>query len=315
MYRGDQNPPFLYHAYALALGGWVKDKNHNLLPIKGVAPSVLSIVGGYSSASALDVNIGFENRYPFGETGPSDFHIYVGHAYTEARGADEDDDGNAFGVYQTSVRSILDDVRINDILAIEHAETILRSTHRKPGDGGDEEGEVTVGDSNLSGLRVDGRRVSLTKRDDVDRYRTFETLQPQVQDHLALVAFAGKGDPTPDPWLSDLCAWYDPTEPPQDDTDFDYARDVAMVNRNTKASVRYSIFKGVEIDAPRRDQPRTVKTFRSSIYVENFGRIFLGEVIATHGTKQATMFRIDLGCDNCGGVGGSGGSTNGGPMP
>jgi len=28
-----------------------------------------------------------------------------------------------------------------------------------------------------------------------------------------------------------------------------------------------------------------------------------------------SMFRIDLGCDNCGGVGGSGGSTNGGPTP
>jgi hypothetical protein len=27
------------------------------------------------------------------------------------------------------------------------------------------------------------------------------------------------------------------------------------------------------------------------------------------------MFRIDLGCDNCGGVGGSSGTTNGGSMP
>jgi len=316
-YQGPQTHTFLYHAYALALGGWVKDKNKNYLPIQGVAPSVLSIVGGYSSASETNVNIGFENKYPFGDGGPSDFHIYVGHAYTEVRGTDVYDDEHPFGIYQTTVRSVLDEVRINDVFTVEHAETVLRSTHRKPGDGDASEGDVTVGDSNIAGVRVDGRRVKVDKRNAVDRVTRFGELQPQVSDQLRLMEFAGKaGDPTGDPWFTELCSWCNPSAVvPADDTDLDYARDIAMQNRDSRANFRYSIFKDVELDAPGRDHPRGVKTFKSSIFVPEFGRIFLGEVIASHGTKRATMFRLNLGCDNCGDVGGSGGSTNGGPMP
>jgi|ERR1044071_1116136 hypothetical protein len=315
-FPGRQKYTFLYHAYALALGGWVKDKNHNYLPIQGVAPSVLSIVGGYSSASETDVNIGFENKYPFGDAGPSDFHIYVGHAYTEVRGADVYDDEHPFGIYQTTVRSVLDEVRINDVFAVEHAETVLQSTHRKPGDGDASEGDVTVGDSNIAGVRVDGRRVKVDKRDTIDRIKKFGELQKQVNDQLHLMEFAGKGGPTGDPWLTELCSWCDENAVvPEDDKDLDYARDVAAQNHNSQANLRYSIFKDVVLDTPRRDQPRNIKTFKSSIFVQDFGRIFLGEVIASHGTKRATMFRINLGCDNCGDVGGSGGSTNGGPMP
>jgi len=294
----------------------VKDKNNNVLPIQGVAPSVLSIAGGYGSASATDVNIGFRDKYPFGDPGPSDFYIYVGHAYTEVSGID-DQEGNSFGIYKTTVRSVLDNVRINDVFSIEHAETILQSTHHKPGDGDSSEGEIVVGDSNMSGVRVDGRRVKVEKRDEIDRdsIRKFSSLLPQVQDQLRLAEFAGKGGPTGDPWFADLCSWSDPNAVPKDDEDLDYARDVAKINRDAKSHFRYSIFKDVDLDTPRRDVPRTVKTFKSSIFVKDFGRIFLGEVIASHGTKRATMFRIDLGCDNCGDVGGSGGSTNGGPMP
>jgi hypothetical protein len=276
------------------------------------------MAGGYSSASETDVNIGFRNKFPVGDGGPSDFYIYVGHAYTEVRGADVFDDEHPFGIYRTTVRSVLDEVRINDVFAVEHAETVLQSTHRKPGDpaGDASEGDVEVGDSNIAGVRVDGRRVKVEKRANVDRFTRYEALQPQVTDQLGLMQFAGKGGPTGDPWMTDLCSWCDPNAVlPADDKDLEYARDIATQNRDSKKNFRYSIFKDVELDAPRREQPRGLKTFKSSIFVPDFGRIFLGEVIASHGTKQATMFRINLGCDNCGDVGGSGGSTNGGPMP
>jgi hypothetical protein len=222
-------------------------------------------------------------------------------------------------MYVTTVRSVLDDVRINDVFAVEHAETIMESKHAKPGTGDATEGEIVVGDSDMSGVRVDGHRVKLTKRNNIDRFRTFGALLPSVQDHLRLMAFAGSGngaEETGDPWLDELCSWTNESKVvPADDTDLDYARDIAFMNRTPKSHVRYSIFKDVELGETRHDPSKTVKNFGTSIFVEKFGRIFLGEVIASHGTKQATMFRLDLGCDNCGGVGGSGGSTNGGPMP
>lgn len=296
-YRGPQNHMFLYHAYALALGGWVQDKEHHLLPIH-VAPSVLPYTGGYGSNSAENVNLGFPLKFPFGEQGPPDFHIYVGHAYTEVSGIDTDDE-NPFGIYKTTARSILDDVRINDVFVVEHAEAILTSTHEKPRPEEEPEGKVVVGDSNMFGVRVAGKDVALAKRDYVDHEPTFGVMQ-----NLLTPAPAGAGGGSG--WLDELLDWQDPGAVPED-YDLEYARDIARMNQKANRNLRYSLFKKVDVPG--------LKTFNSSIFVKDFGRIFLGEVIASHGQKQVTMFRINLGCDNCGDVGGGGGSTNGGPVP
>jgi hypothetical protein len=291
---------FLYHAYALALGGWVHDKEHHLLPIH-VAPSVLPYTGGYGSNSAENVNLGFPLKFPFGTEGPADFHIYIGRAYTEVSGIDTDDD-NPSAIYKTTARSILDDVRINDVFSVQHAEAILTSTHEKPSASNpDPEGRVVVGDSDMFGVRVAGKDVGLAKHDYVDQEPTFTRMQNLL---TPVPAGAGGGSG----WLDELLDWHDPLAVPAADPELEYARDVATMNKRTDRNVRYSIFK-------RLAEVPGLKTFRTSIYVPDFGRIFLGEVIASHGTKQVTMFRIDLGCDNCGGVGGSGGSTNGGPLP
>jgi hypothetical protein len=296
---------FLYHAYALALGGWVKTAGH-LTPIESIAPSVLSITGGFGSTSADHVNSGVRGRFPFGETGPSDFSVYVGHAYTEVSGTESDED-YPYGEYRTSVRSVLDNVRINDVLVIEHAEAILRSTHRKPGtDTPAPEAEILVGESNISGLSVAGVPVTLTPHERIDRMPTFDVLQGQVMPHIAA---ARTGGGTADPFLDELCDWHNPSlltdEPP------DYAVDLATMNHDATSHFRYSLYKSVDV---ARRTPG-VRPYKSSVEVSEFGRIFFGEVFASHGTKQVAMFRIDLGCDNCGGVGGSGGSTNGSSYP
>ena len=301
------NHTFLYHAYALALGGWVRDKDHNFLPIKSIASSVLSITGGYGSSSVHDLNIGLQRKYPFGEGGPGDFNIYVGHAYTEVRGVEDTEDQPR--VYKTTVRSVLDDVRINDVFSVEHAEAILMSTHERPDpDGNAPEGKVVVGESNMSGVRVDGKRAKLTKRGYVDNEPTFGGLQAAIKDRQKELAMAGKGGDA-DSWLDDLSDWNDPEAVPKD-KDLQYAYDIAKMNRKTERNLRFSVFKRIELP-----EIPGVKTFNTSVFIEGFGRIFFGEVIASHGMKQVTMFRMDLGCDNCGGVGGSGGSTNGGPTP
>src|SRR5947209_15955172 len=72
-YKGPRDHIFLYHAYALALGGWMKDKNGNLTTIDSVAPSVLSIAGGFGSASVHNLNCGARGKHPFGDSGPEGF--------------------------------------------------------------------------------------------------------------------------------------------------------------------------------------------------------------------------------------------------
>jgi hypothetical protein len=283
----------------------VTDKQHNVLPVN-VAPSVLPYSGGYGSASEVNVNIGFPLKFPFGDDGAPDFHIYIGRAFTEVSGVDTGE-GDERKPFKTTVRSILDDVRINDVLAIGHSEAILTSTHGKA----EREGQIVVGDSDLFGLRVAGKEVHLSKRNLARLAPTFAGLQGQLKSQPTppVPAEVGKGGVS-DSLSNDLFDWDDSDAVP-DDPDFQYARDMARLNRSInkqmERSARFSLFAAV--DAPG------LKTYRSSIVVENFGRIFLGEVIVSHGTKEVTMFRIDLGCDNCGDVGGSGGSTNGGPVP
>jgi hypothetical protein len=307
------NHVFLYHAYALALGGWVKTGGR-VTPIEGIAPSVLSVAGGFGSASAHHVNTGVRGQYPFGLTGPGDFYVYVGHAYTEVRGEENEDAGE----YRTSVRSVLDNVRINDVLSIDHAEAILRSTHRKPDpDGNAPDAEIVVGDSNILGVNVAGTAVDLARHTapagvptfNIDGKPSFDTLQPLIGPHMKEAALVGKGGSTSDAWLDEVCDWHDPNlltdDPPP------YAVNLAEMNQRANSHFRYSLYRSATVT---KTTPG-VRAYKSSVEVEKFGRIYFGEVFASHGTKQVTMFRLDLGCDNCGGMGGSGGSTNGSTYP
>src|SRR6185436_2249016 len=296
-YKGPVTHVFLYHAYALALGGWVRDKHGQFTSIPSIAPSVLSITGGYGAACEKNLNISIPGKYPFGERGPNAFHLYVGHAFTEVRGV-ENEDENPYGVYKTTVRSVLDDVRINDELQVEHAEAILESTHPIPGQDHDvDEAGVVVGDSNMSGVRIRGQKVGLVKHRDIDREPRYRPLHDEIKAHLRGAAASGESDALRASFIEELCDWHNPDDVPKDDKDLAYARDLATINQKSQNRLRFSIFKG--LDTP---PAKGVKTYKTSVAVEDFGRIFFGEVIASHGMKQVTMFRIDLGCDNCGGV-------------
>jgi hypothetical protein len=307
-----RNHLFLYHGYALALGGWVRDQHGQITSLPSLAPSVLSLTGGYGAASDKNVNFAVPGSYQFGENRPRGFHLYVGHAYSEVRGTVEDDQ-KPYGQYVTRVRSILDNVRFNDDLYIEHAEAVLESRHDNPGnDAPVAEAEVKVGDSDMFGVFVRGEKVQFTKRRDADHIPRYGEMRQQVDPYLqrkheALV----NGRPEPedeDPFLSDLCDWHEPIGlegAPR------YVIDTATQNQKAQNHFRYSLFKDVQV--PKA--PGIKSSHKSSVDVEDFGRIFLGEVIASHGTKQVNMFRLDLGCDNCGGVGGSSGSTNGSTYP
>jgi hypothetical protein len=305
-YKKGTNHIFLYHAYALGAGGWVKGKGREYTALPSIAPAVLSITGGYGSSVAHNVDVKVPGRRPFGENGPSDFYMHVGHAFTEVSGIDDYDE-DPIGVYKTRVRSVLDDFRINDTIYIEHAEAVLVSTHKKPkADGSVPEATIHVGNSNMSGVHVDGKPVEPIKDPTIDDEPTYGGLSKRIgayhrQKAEALAVPAGKGGTSPDAWAQALCDRNDLNGPQKGMPD--YASDMAAWH--THGHVRLSVFSGLE--APGLD------AYHTSIDVRGFGRIFFGEVFASHGTKQVTMVRIDLGCDNCGGVGGGGGSTNGTP--
>jgi hypothetical protein len=306
-----RNHVFLYHGYALALGGWVRDQYGRITPLPSVAPSVLSITGGYGAACEKNINFSVPGSYQFGEGGPRGFSLYVGHAYSEVRGTVEDDQ-RPFGQYVTRVRSILDNVRLNDDLYIEHAEAVLESRHDNPGNNLPvPEAEVMVGDSEMFGVFVRGAKVQFTKRVNADHMPRYGEMRSKVDGYFnrKYGTPADNSPDTDDSFVNELCDWHDPMALPPSAPQF--VIDTATQNRKAQNHLRYSIFKDVQVP-----QVLGIKSsHKSSVDVADFGRIFLGEVIASHGTKQLNMFRIDLGCDNCGGVGGSSGTTNGGSIP
>ena len=303
-----RNHVFLYHAYALALGGWFTDRRGQLTSLPNLAPSVLPITGGYGAACEKHVNFAVPG-----------FNLYVGHAYSEVRGAVQED-ADPYQQYVTTVRSILDNVRINDDLYVEHAEAILQSRHDFPRNSTlAPEAQVFVGESNMSGVQVRGEKVTFKKQGNPDRYARYGDLRDRVDLRRRASAPGTASALTADAesleavsWLADLCEWENPGAVPAEAGR--YALDVATINQAAANHFRYSLFKDVSVRTG--EKTNGIKSaYKSSIDVDNFGRIFLGEVIASHGMKQVNMFRIDLGCDNCGGVGGSSGTTNGGPMP
>jgi len=297
MYR-QTNHVFLYHAHAVAAGGWVKRTNGEHEPIESVAPSALLVSGGYSSNSARGVNFRPLRSHPFGSRGPSEFFVHIRRAFTEVRGYESDEE-NPFGAYVTTMRSVLEGFSVNDVLEVEYAEAVLTATHDKPNRYREAaEARILVGSSSMHGLHVSGKKVGLEKHDTIDDVPTFGGLREQIRQ----LATAGKSGPA-NRWIEDLADWNDLTGVP--DHAPQYAKDLS--NPGAERQIRLSLFKG--LDAPQ------LNTYKASIDVENFGRIFPGEIFASPGMKHMTMLRLDLGCDNCGGVGGSGGSTNGGPVP
>jgi len=296
-----KNHIFLYHAYALPFGGYVRDKNMQFTALPAIAPSVLPITGGFASASEKHVNFSVTGKYLWGLEGPGSFNLYVGHAYSEVRGTVEDGEPGPYGPYVTTVRSVLDDVRINDDLYIEHSEAILMSMHANPSnpEPAPEPG-VFVGASEMYGVHIRGAKATLNKHQAIDQDPVYTTLHSQVRTMLSASVRTG--------WPINVCNWNNPSDVLS--TDPEYARDYATINQASQNRLRYSIFEDIDLPATEG-----VKKFKSSVEVDNFGRVFFGEVIASNAMKQLTMFRINLGCDNCGDAGGSGGTTNGGPMP
>ena len=294
----ETNHVFLYHAYALAAGGWVRRQGSGEYEaLESIAPAVLSIAGGFSSSVRYNVNCAPLRRNPFGNTGPSEFFVHVGHAYTEIRGRQQDDQ-NAYNEYVTTVRSVLDDFRINDVVHVEHAETIVESRHAVPGNGQPPgEGRVFAGRSNADGVTVAGQRIDLVKYGDVDDEPTYggmrETMAAGrpgtlIGDLAQSNGVAAKNAPK---YVKDLCG-------------------------NSANALRYSLFKSISgFPAYEPGYDDDTHCYGAAIHVKGFGRIYFGEVFASHGMKQVTMLRFDLGCDECGGYGGSGGSTNGTTFP
>ena len=267
---------FLYHGYAHAFGGWVEQDNR-YRPVSSVASSVLPLCGGKGSARERDFRFTAKGR-------KSDFFVSIGEAVTEVDGivTSEGDEG----VYRTTVRSIVDDLTVNDVVHVSHLEAVMESIHPKwtP----DErkrgvpkpEAKVRLGMSRIDHMTVDGKSVTVTIDPNIDDFTTYSGMCERMSNAASRMRANMK------------------TQPP-------YAADLEKIESKTVArgSIVSSVSgKGLDISG-------------TSIDVPDFGRIYVGELFVSHGTRRLNMLRFNLGCDNCGDLAAGSGGINGDTMP
>ena len=178
----------------------------------------------------------------------------------------------------TLATAVLEGLNMLDVLTADRVVSRLYSKHPA----GEREGNITWVGSKFENLRVAGCPVELELNHDVfEKLLTFKDAQ---------TAFEKGGDFRK------------------------IAEDPLCTGRKLKPAdvdgvLLCSIVKKIKTDCPG------VKVDGHSLYVQGFGRVFLGELLIKNGEKTLTMLRFELGSTTSGDGSGGGTKTNGRPYP
>jgi len=185
------------------------------------------------------------------------------------------------GTFTTLVTAVVENLNILDVVTADRVVARLASHHNvtpeqdekvreKPNERVDEkEPRITLLGSKIENLKISGCPVSLEFEDDLFlRCNTFETLKKHFDEDGGFRKMAA------DPFV---------TTPPR-------------VPVDPCGVFLCSLVKRMEINCPG------VKPVGHAFEVPEFGRVYIGEVIAENSKRTVTMLRVELGCPVVGGV-------------
>jgi hypothetical protein len=182
------------------------------------------------------------------------------------------------GTYNTLVTATVEELNILDVVTADRVVARLASSHTLDED----EPRITLLGSTIENLKICGCSVHLEFEDDLFlRCNTFETLKKEFDGNAGFRKMAA------DPFV---------TTPPKVPVD---PRGVFLC----------SLVKTMKIDCAG------VKTTGHAFEVPEFGRVYIGEVLAQHRKRTVTMLRFELGCPIVGTMLASQGGGNGHPWP
>jgi hypothetical protein len=276
---------YLYHAYALAAGGYVTSDG-NRQNIESAASVVLSMSGGSGHVTQTGYRFFWCGR-------ESNFFIRIAESECEVTGY-EDSAG-----YHTRSRSTLRGVDVNNVIVADKIESVVESLHTVAACASNprQEPAIRLLSSGFEGLKVAGVAIEPKRSRAFDEFPTYDGLRAFV-DGAGQAEFAELRPSLRAASLMDV----PDAEPPAPD----YVQD--MCRRFVRNDVlRVSIFDPLNAEG--------LETYGSSIAVPDFGRIFLGDLVVTKSMKRLNMIKFDLGCDTEGGGTLGGSAVNGEPMP
>ena len=270
---------FYYHADANSLGGFIEK------PFEAVVPDVSSIslppVGGYVTHRMEALN--------FKEI------ISCRSAYTRVSGRSIAEDGP----WSTLATSVVEGLNILEIVTAERLVSQIYVEHSREGSGA----SISFAGSHFQGLRIGGSEVC-----------------PRLNPRLMGTASEADNDSSPILWPALLQAGHG------------QAREIvqSITGRANRSGWEWALQRYAWMDEKREQKKDgcvlcslvdgvegTVpgKTIGHFVEIPDFGRIFLGEIMAFPHSIQLTMVRAELGCNVHGKVSASSTYINGSTMP
>jgi hypothetical protein len=180
--------------------------------------------------------------------------------------------------YTTLVTAAVEHLNILDVVTADRVVARLASHHRLD----EEEPHITLLGSKIENLKIVGCPVHLEFEDELfHRLDTFDAMKKEFDGNAGFRKMAA------DPFV---------TTPPRVPVD---PRGVFLC----------SLVKDMKINCPG------VKCVGHAFEVPEFGRVYIGEVLAQYRKRTATMLRVELGCPVGGGVIAAQTIGNGHPLP
>lgn len=254
-----KGPRFLHHAQAVGVAGRITRPFEEL--IEGQAPSALTPWGGYSS----NRKTGFRVREV----------ISYGATYTETAGSfNERDDA-----HETVATATVEDFNLAGVVTAELILGRVNSSHPATRD---DEPSITPQGSTFRGLRIAGYDIELESL--VDEYTTLSTMK-KLREHyrdndkfretFERGTFVGKKDAIQDEKKHKYFPWCR------------HQRSKQLPEHRGGTIVPLFLIKNPS--APGFDVHGNV------VYIKDFGRVQIGELVIKSHERRLTMLRADLG--------------------
>ncbi len=289
-----------FHANADAFGGRLETPFAQVLPV--LAPTSLPVVGGYASAR--------HENFRIGEL------ISIERAYTQVAGVTHEGRDGRIGSFSTVATAVIEGLNVNNIFFADRIVVQIETDHpadlipdvRDP-NGPGKVGyfpRVSLSGTDFTGLKLGTAalepelRLDLFKESDGSQYPSRSWLESRrlrefAQNQSEAIAKAATDHPVKErPILSRLLRRH---------ANGGLNSDARVEERG---NVVVSVVENINVDGPFDG----IKV-GNMIELQQFGRIYFGELIVDNDSFDLTMVRLELGCATAGKVAGPHGSANG----
>ena len=269
-------PRFLYHASATGVGGWIDRPFDEILEVQ--APSALPPSGGFSRSTVRDIRI-------------RDF-FSCARASTETTGQFQP----STQTYETRALSIVEKFNIAGVVTVDLIRAQVRSSHKL---NSDEQPSIVVDGTAIINFRIYDKLIELEPVTELftelstlnllrKRHREDEQFRRRIQDHCMVGRVKELEEHKLERYFP-FCR----SEPTDKLPENQYAAILPLYRIKTESGPGF-------------------RAIQNTVHIENFGRVHLGELIATGVERRVNGFHVDLGSDTGGEISGGSVIGNGG---